>query len=280
MVNDIVTKGIDEITMNTSEAVQNLLHDLETKFENSVIPLADYEARIASIRETNQHKLIELNASIAQNKQAFKDFKAKSELAKKVWEDKYAECKKKLIKRNEIIEDLTIKQDKYIKELQAKNTSTNQSLENRAIRDKFDEALKNTKRELDIFSPWVSENVVDWMMIDKFRALLEKGVTIKIRYGIGDLSANAINQKNRNDYTAETIKALKKEFKLYPNFKVYKDNSHAKLFICDDDYYVISSFNILSFSGDYKGLDQRRELGELSHNKELLNAYRNHYFNF
>lgn len=175
---------------------------------------------------------------------------------------------------------MTIKQDKYIKELQAKNTSTNQSLENRAIRDKFDEALKNTKRELDIFSPWVSENVVDWMMIDKFRALLEKGVTIKIRYGIGDLSANAINQKNRNDYTAETIKALKKEFKLYPNFKVYKDNSHAKLFICDDDYYVISSFNILSFSGDYKGLDQRRELGELSHNKELLNAYRNHYFNF
>ena len=67
---------------------------------------------------------------------------------------------------------------------------------------------------------------------------------------------------------------------MYPNFKMLLDNSHAKLFICDDKFYVISSFNILSFKGDYDGQDMRRELGEYSTNKQILERYRKQYFDF
>lgn len=155
-------------------------------------------------------------------------------------------------------------------------------LENAAIRRAFESALQTSTKEIDIFAAWINNHVVDERMLETFESLLDKGVTIKIRYGIGEES-NPDNDK-RTYWTKENAKKMKKRFSKYGNlFRMKWDNSHAKLFICDDQFYVISSFNILSFDGQYEDgneISTRRELGEWSKNISNLQAYRKMYFDF
>ena len=66
----------------------------------------------------------------------------------------------------------------------------------------------------------------------------------------------------------------------YPNFKMKCTNTHEKLFICDERFYVLSSLNILSFKADYNGDDNRKESGEASNNVSLIREYRKLWFNF
>ena len=277
---DTLTKQLNRVFNSIEIDIKASIEDMQKQFKTAVIPVDIFEKRLNSIRQNSEQKLNAMTSDLSKTKADLKVCQAKIEQRKKLWEEKFAAYKQEIIDKNAEIDQMRAQQDEFIKKQQAKAETQNYALENQAIREKFDEALKIAQKEVDIFSPWVSKNVVDEFMVAKFRNLLDKGVTLKIRYGIGSLSGNAKQQQNRNDTTEACIKYLKRELKAYPNFKVYKDNSHAKLFICDDKYYVISSFNILSFKGDYKGDDLRRELGEYSENKELLNQYRKHYFDF
>ena len=54
------------------------------------------------------------------------------------------------------------------------------------------------------------------------------------------------------------------------------DDTHQKLFICDEKFYVNSSFNILSYSGT----GEHAESGEVSNNIDLIREYRRTLFNF
>ena len=181
--------------------------------------------------------------------------------------------------------ELRIQMNEYFEEnKQFKHLLDNESkiLENAAIRRAFDSALQTSTKEIDIFAAWINNHVVDERMLETFESLLKKGVTIKIRYGIGDES-NPYNDE-RLEKTKLCAKYMKERFKDYGDkFRMKWDNSHAKLFICDDQFYVISSFNILSFDGKYKsrnGTSIRRELGEWSKNISNLQAYRKMYFDF
>ena len=143
-------------------------------------------------------------------------------------------------------------------------------------------ALNEAKIELDIFSPWMNAYVCDKKFMEKISRLLNQGVKVKIRYGIAnDNSANRNGQNNRSDTTEKIARQLHENFGDKEGFSLYRDNSHAKLFICDDKYYVLSSFNVLSFKGAYeKNPELRREIGEYSSNQKNLMLYRKKYFNF
>ena len=172
-------------------------------------------------------------------------------------------------------------QDEYIRQLEALNNS-NRPLENAEIRNNFMSALNEAKIELDIFSPWMNAYVCDKKFMEKISRLLDQGVKVKIRYGIAnDNSANRNGQNNRSDTTEKIARQLHENFGDKEGFSLYRDNSHAKLFICDDKYYVLSSFNVLSFKGAYeKNPELRREIGEYSSNQKNLMLYRKKYFNF
>lgn len=181
--------------------------------------------------------------------------------------------------------ELRIKLNTYFEEnKQFKYLLDNESeiLENAAIRRAFDVALQSATKEIDIFAAWINYHTVDKRMLEDFERLLKKGVTIKIRYGMNDKS-NPQSMK-RYDNTEVQANRLRKKFSLYgEHFRMKRDNSHAKLFICDDQFYVLSSFNILSFDGIYDGKnkrDTRFELGELSRNISNLQKYRKMYFDF
>lgn len=162
---------------------------------------------------------------------------------------------------------------------QATDSTQNTSIADGEIKQKFLEALNQAKEEIDIISPWMNRHVVDNALVNQFMLLLNRGVKIKILYGIGDPSdTNKSNRTadKRSLTTDSTAKFLRDRLGRYSNLSMKRTNTHAKLFLCDDKFYVISSFNILS----YDGQGTRGELGEISYNKQQIKYYRQKFFNF
>ncbi|MBR1579906.1 MAG: hypothetical protein IJ668_05350 [Selenomonadaceae bacterium] len=144
------------------------------------------------------------------------------------------------------------------------------SLDAQEVRRWFEEALRRTEHELDIFSPCMSFKVVRSIKPQLRELLSNPSITIKIRYSVCDQS------DARNKITQKVAKMLRKEFKHYPNFEMYRDEARAKLFICDEKFCVASGFNVLSFEGSFDD-----DIGgEYSENLETLRAYRAKYFDF
>ena len=158
------------------------------------------------------------------------------------------------------------------------NYPKNYIVRNRTIRNEFDKALRQATEELDIISAWINFRVVNENMQLAFENLLKHGVVIKILYGIGDMNPRTCDIRNQR--TIETAEHLKTRFRHYPNFKMKCTNTHEKLFICDEKFYVNSSLNILSFDARYDGTDMRNEGGEASNNVTLIREYRKLLFNF
>ena len=158
------------------------------------------------------------------------------------------------------------------------NRPQNYIVRNRTIRNEFDKALRQATEELDIISAWINFHVVNENMQLAFENLLKHGVVIKILYGIGDMNPRTCDIRNQR--TIETAEHLKTRFRHYPNFKMKCTNTHEKLFICDEKFYVNSSLNILSFDARYDGTDMRNEGGEASNNVTLIREYRKLLFNF
>ena len=144
------------------------------------------------------------------------------------------------------------------------------SIGDREVFRRFEEALRRTEFELDIFSPCMSFKVVRALKPRLKELLSNPSVKIKIRYSTCD-QADA-----RNKITQKVAKMLRKEFKRYPNFEMYRDETQAKLFICDEKFVVASSFNVLAFDGAFDD----DTCGEYSDDLETLRAYRAEHFDF
>lgn len=159
-------------------------------------------------------------------------------------------------------------------------------LQNKEIRDKFIEAFSDAKYELNIASPWMNNYVVNDKLINMMEKLLLRGGIIKIIYGIEEnnsFSNYKRDSNNKNKNSDKIAEKLKEKFKCYnDNFKIKKVNSHNKLLICDESYYVETSFNLLSFSGEYdeNSNDIRDEGATYSTNTEVIKDLRSRYFDF
>jgi molybdenum cofactor biosynthesis enzyme len=150
-------------------------------------------------------------------------------------------------------------------------------IENAHIREKFIYAFETAVYEIDIISPWISRWVADNNFLWLVEQALKRNVTIKILYGIEESS----NNSERSDNTDKIAMALKNKFKRYNNlFRMKKVNTHYKLLICDEEFYVAGSFNYLSFSGDYSNPNTRHEGADYSANKKLIRDKRSRYFDF
>jgi phosphatidylserine/phosphatidylglycerophosphate/cardiolipin synthase-like enzyme len=96
---------------------------------------------------------------------------------------------------------------------------------------------------------------------------LERGVEVTIAYGIGKRDRN----ERPSDATArESLAAIAKVFK---NFRlVRKGDTHAKVLLVDDLFFVTTSFNWLSFRGDPR-LPMREEEGTMVEDPVLVEGY-------
>ena len=143
------------------------------------------------------------------------------------------------------------------------------SLKDEEIRAAFDEAVNSAEDELDVTAMKLNRKTEEY--IPQFQKLLERGVKIKIFYGIGD------EDSDENYWTRATAFKLKKIFRKYPNFKMKRADTHAKIFICDEKFWVLSSYNVLSKDGK---IYDWNETGLRSNDAEIISLHRKEYFDF
>lgn len=149
-------------------------------------------------------------------------------------------------------------------------------LVNEQINEAFMMAFSVAEKEIDIISPWISENVVNEEFLEIMERTLARGVHIYIRYGIQ--GGNTKFNTNREEKSKKIAKLMKERFLSYGTaFRIVEDNIHYKLVLCDDKFMLEGSYNYLSFKGDYKNGD-RKEGSPFITDKAEINKQRRRYF--
>ena len=129
------------------------------------------------------------------------------------------------------------------------------------------DALERAQVRLLIVSPWIRAAVVDKDFVKRLTACLGRGVEVTVAYGIG---RDDPGERDPDRLARESLEALAKAF---DNFRlVRKGNTHAKVLLVDDAYFVTTSFNWLSFRGD-PNQPMREEEGTLVEDASAVNAY-------
>lgn len=107
--------------------------------------------------------------------------------------------------------------------------------------DILDDALTNSRQRLMIISPWITKKVVNEEFIRRIEGLLRKNVSVYIGYGLPH------GQRN-HPWSIGKLEDLGRKFDSMHFVKL--GDTHAKVLISDNDFFVVSSFNWLSFKGD------------------------------
>jgi phosphatidylserine/phosphatidylglycerophosphate/cardiolipin synthase-like enzyme len=106
---------------------------------------------------------------------------------------------------------------------------------------------------------------------------LKRGVKIKILYGFSH------NGSYNDDlsFTSQAIaEELQQRFQRHNGlFSIKLSNTHEKLLLCDETFYLIGSYNLLSFGGKYHE-KTRREIMQYSEDREQIRELRAMYFQF
>lgn len=204
-------------------------------------------------------------------------------------------CSKKswiIANRNEIQQDKKIKQQEaIIKECNSliqelERNSTNERLNVEGLKKEFYQAFDIAQKEIDIYVPNLGYSVFQTEFFKgKVFSALQRGCVIKIRCGHVDEADHAGREKLKQHIKKFVTDKRFHEFYKNRQLRFQLDDSHAKLLLVDNSYYLISSMNFLSNPGEdmmYKGELRHRweELGEKSQNKTNLLAYRGEFFNF
>ena len=106
-------------------------------------------------------------------------------------------------------------------------------------------ALEDSAERVLIVSPWIRRAVVTRQFVDDIRRALDRGVEVYIGYGLGGSDGNEGRADEEARKELGKLAEAREEFA----FKRLGD-THAKVLIKDRDFFVISSFNWLSFRGD------------------------------
>lgn len=154
-------------------------------------------------------------------------------------------------------------------------------IKNEEIRLLLENTFQTTaQKEICIISPWVTNPDIEALM----ETALERGVTIKLLYGMYDkgMHAASFNTEKRYLFSQANVDKLKQRFSRFGNrFRVKETNTHAKLLIADEMYYYIGSYNLLSFQGKYEEQDElHSEIGDYSENPLMIRFYKETYFDF
>ncbi|MEG4396756.1 hypothetical protein [Microcoleus sp. BROC3] len=116
------------------------------------------------------------------------------------------------------------------------------------IRQSFLETLRGGNHQVLIYSPWVSQEVVDNEFIQLLQNLANRGVWVLIGHGISRRQENEtrpippqVEQKLREIKTREGLSAVQ---------VFWLGNSHAKEVVVDRQVHLCGSHNWLSYRGD------------------------------
>lgn len=153
-------------------------------------------------------------------------------------------------------------------------------LKDQEITQAFHEGIRQARNTVYIVSPWLKkgpyETVVDLMKQAKTE---HPDIVFKVLYGIKDTSFGSMAEESigRSKYWIAKYRTV-----LGSNLECCETNTHTKLVICDDEFFIIGSMNVLSFAGDYTEAEDslHHETAIISYNKELLEELKEAYFSW
>jgi hypothetical protein len=122
-------------------------------------------------------------------------------------------------------------------------------------------AITDAHERVMIVSPWITAEATDNEVINAIEAALQRGVNIFIGYGITDDTSRE-RDRPPDPRVMDKLRRFERSRRLRGRLIVKRLQTHEKIFLKDDDTYIVGSFNWLSFRGDrQRGL--RRESSEL-----------------
>ena len=111
----------------------------------------------------------------------------------------------------------------------------------RILRD----SIKTASKRLLILSPWIRRAVVTRGLIKELESLLKRGVVVHIGFGLGE-EDSAASSADR-----DAVRDLEMLARGKTNLVVRRlGNTHAKVLIKDSEFFVVTSFNWLSYQGN------------------------------
>lgn len=125
-------------------------------------------------------------------------------------------------------------------------------------------AIDQATEELVLVSAWVDPRAFDDKVRKRIAAAVERGVTVRVAWGLGVNGRYAESKRNRMK-GEKVFEALRKIIKDNAGKRliVKRAETHEKFIICDDRFCVWGSFNWLSYRGD-KDQGYRRETSTCS----------------
>ncbi|HLP92134.1 MAG TPA: hypothetical protein VK184_26530 [Nostocaceae cyanobacterium] len=122
-------------------------------------------------------------------------------------------------------------------------------LRNEKIAQVFWDVLKSAQRQILIYSPWVSDAVVDEKFLKLLEELVNRGVWVLIGYGI------ARRKEDEDRPISPEVETKLRKIKTpdgLPGVQIsWLGNSHVKEVIVDQKVHLCGSHNWLSYRGDY-----------------------------
>jgi phosphatidylserine/phosphatidylglycerophosphate/cardiolipin synthase-like enzyme len=107
----------------------------------------------------------------------------------------------------------------------------------------LEQAMETAQSRLLIVSPWIRRAVVNQSFLQSVRRACKRGVTVSIGFGLG-----ADPGERPQDVEArQKLETLSEELDLLQVRRL--GDTHAKVLVKDSDFFVITSFNWLSFRG-------------------------------
>jgi phosphatidylserine/phosphatidylglycerophosphate/cardiolipin synthase-like enzyme len=246
----LVYKAKDGDEIQVAFIVDNVLsneHEAAFARANGVKKL-----RIAdSLEKSNPHKLAEEvlgtnrldQSSLERSKELNKEILSTEAILitnqEKIKNAETDEGKNQLKQENEYLRE-------EIKKLNAeKDKLSVQRLEVYDHRPLLERAIRESQERLMIISPWINAYSVDAALLREIENLLRREVKLCIGYGISDEK----DQKYSNRKAEQDLQKLAKRYSDNFIFKRLGD-THAKILISDTKFYVMTSFNWLSFKGE------------------------------
>jgi len=132
------------------------------------------------------------------------------------------------------------------------------------------DAVEQATEQLIIISPWITTSVINDHFIELLDSALTRGVNLYIGYGLG----NSTDKPGQREAVKrlETLSSKHNELFILKRF----GDTHAKVLIKDSEFYVITSFNWLSFAGD-PDKKFREEWGVQISRAESVESFRNEW---
>jgi hypothetical protein len=131
----------------------------------------------------------------------------------------------------------------------------------------LEDALVKAKERVLIISPWIRRAVVDTSFLRAIRIACGRGVKVTIGFGLG---ASDPSEKAWDAEARENLEKLSTELPLLIVRRL--GDTHAKILIKDSEFFVITSFNWLSFRGDLSK-PFREEWGTMVREQALVDEF-------